>query len=336
MTTRRRGIVIGAAALFAAAIGRPFAQTPGKVYRIGYLVPRDGPSAFDEALLQGLRERGYVVGRNLAIEYRWAGNDASRLRPLAEDLVRSQVDVIVVPTAVAAHAALSATRTIPIVMTSVPDPVGMGLVASLARPGGNVTGLTIASTELARKRLQVVRELVPGATRIALLGLRVPSDAKGTERASSFDLMASEMLAAAQSMDVALVTRVVAHRDELPDAFAQFRMERAQALVVQINPVTFEHRATVIELAARQRLPALYEVRVFVDDGGLVSYGPDVADGFRRAASHVDRILRGAKPGDLAIEGPNKFELVINLKAAQALGLVIPQPLLLRADEAIR
>jgi putative ABC transport system substrate-binding protein len=258
-----------------------------------------------------------------------------RLQPLAEELVRLNVDVIVTATTPAIRAAMRATSTIPIVVEATADPVGTGLVASLGRPGGNVTGMTLQSTDLARKRLQLMREIVPGATRIAVLTLRDPDTQLDPARMAG-NLMIAETRVAARQTGVGLVERAVANADDLPEAFAQFQREGAQALIVQVNPLTLQHRPKVVELAAQQRLPAMYEVRSFVDDTGLVSYGPDLTEMYRRAAAYVDRIFKGAKPGDLAIEQPTKFELVINLKTAKALGLTIPQSLLLRADEVIQ
>ena len=334
--TTRRGFLRCAAAGWLVGPLQALAQAPGKVYRIGYLIPRTSWAAVDDAFLRGLRERGLVVGRDVVIEYRWAGNDVARLQSLADDLVRSNVDVIVTPTTNATRAAMQATRTIPIVMMAVPDPQGSGLVASLGRPGGNVTGVSIVSTDLARKRMQLIHELVPTAKRIGILGLRSLDSPPGTAIRSASVPMLAEMQAAAQLMGIDLVVRMIASRDELPDSFAYFRNEQAQGLIVQFNPLTHEHRVAVTELAARHQLPAVYEVRNFVDAGGFVSYGPDLQESFRRAASYVDRILRGSKPGELAIEQPTKFELVINLKTAKALGLTIPQVLMLRADEVIQ
>ncbi len=335
MTSRRRFLQCAAAGLLVGP-SRAFAQTPGKVYRIGFFSARAGPAAVDEAFIRGMRELGYTVGRNLVIEYRWASNDLNRLQPLADELVRLNVDVIVTATTAPIRAAMRATSTIPIVMAAHADPVGTGLVATLGRPGGNVTGMTLQSTDLAQKRLQLIREIVPRATRIALLASRAPDTQPDAGRESATGLLVTETQAAAQQMGVGLVARAIANADELPDAFAQYRREQAQALIVQVSPLTFEHRVRIAELAARHRLPAIYEIRNFVDDGGLVSYGPDLQESYRRAAKYVDRIFRGAKPGELAIEQPDKFEFVVNMKTAKALGLTMPQSLLLRADEVIR
>jgi putative ABC transport system substrate-binding protein len=324
----RRSLCCAAAGL----LGRPlraFAQAPGKTYRIGYLSPRATRSAIDDAFVARMHELGYVVGRNLAIEYRWADNDLSRLRPLAEELARLAVDVILTATTAGTRAAMHATRTIPIVMAASADPVGAGLIASLGRPGGNVTGVSLQTTDVARKRLQLIREIVPGATRVALLAEQV-GQAQGTTK-----YLVQETQAAATQMGLSIVPREVAGGDQLAETFARFRREQAQALIVQVSPLTLEHRATIVRLAARERIPAMYEVRNFVDDGGFVSYGPDLRESYRRAAVFVDRILKGAKPGDLPVEQPDKLELVINLKAAKTLGLVLPQALLLRADQVL-
>jgi len=282
-----------------------------------------------------MRELGYVVGHNLVIEYRWASNQMESLQFLADELARLNVDVIVTATTPAIRAAMRATSTIPIVMAATADPVGTRLVASLGRPGGNVTGMTLVSTDLARKRLQLLREIVPGAERIAVLTLRDPDRQLDPARLAG-NLMVAESQVAARQIGASVISRAVANADELSDAFAQFHRERAQALIVQVNPLTLQNRPKVVELAARQRLPAMFEVRSFVDEGGLVSYGPDLTEMYRRAATYVDRIFRGAKPGELAIEQPAKFEMVINLKTAKTLELAIPQSLLLRADEVIQ
>jgi putative ABC transport system substrate-binding protein len=303
------------------------AQQADKIRRIGYLSLQSGLTPTTEAFLQGLRELGYVEGRNLIIEYRWAAGRQERLPELAAELVRLKVEIIVTAVTPAIEAAKRATSTIPIVMAAVADPVGSGLVVGLARPGGNVTGLTALSTDLAGKRLHLVRELVPKATRVMVLALRGTSATK---------LLLEEMRAAAQQLGVQLVGQEVKEAGDLPSAFAAMQRERAQALIVQASPLSGDNARRIAELAAQHRLPAMYEVRSSVEAGGLVSYGPSFSEMFRRAAFYVDRILKGAKPADLPIEQPTKFELVINMKAAKALGLTIPQTLLARADEVIQ
>ena len=304
------------------------AQQAGKIQHIGFLSLSSGPGPPAEAFRQRLRELGYVEGRNLVIEYRWAAGKQERLPELAAELVRVKVEVIVASSTPTAEAAKRATSTIPIVMAPVADPVGSGLVASLARPGGNVTGLTNLATELAGKRLQLVRELFPKATRVAVLAYH---------RTSATELFLEEMRGRARQMGVQLVVhQEVNEAGDLPGAFAAMQRERAQALIVQISPFSFDNTKRIVELAAQHRFPAMYDVRSFVEAGGLVSYGPSLLEMFRRAAFYVDRILKGAKPADLPVEQPTKFELVINLKTAKALGLTIPPSLLVRADEVIQ
>ena len=326
MNNRRTFLCFAAAGLLA-----DFVHAQAKVYRVGYLSPRASPTAFDDAFIRGMRELGYIVGRNLVIEYRWANNDLNRLQPLADELVRLNVDVIVTATTAGTRASMRATRAIPIVMAATADPVGAGLVASLSRPGGNVTGLSLQTTDIARKRLQLTREIEPAATRIALLAEKVAEPTQGTT-----GTLVAETLDAAKQMGVAVVVRAIANADELSDAFADYRRERAQVLIVQVSPLMLEHREKLTELAARDRLPAIYEARNFVDVGGLVSYGPDLTHTYWRAAAYVDRIFKGARPEDLPVEQPDKPALVINMKAAESLGITIPQALLLRADEVIR
>lgn len=326
MNQRRRLLCAAAAGLLAG-----LAQAQRKVHRIGYLSSRASHSAIDDAFVEGMQVLGYTIGRNLAIDYRWAGNDLARLAPLAEELVRLDVDVIVTATTAGTRAAMRATRTIPIVMAATADPVAAGLVASLGRPGGNVTGLSLRTTDVASKRLQLAREIVPGATRVALLAEQVSDPSQGTTA-----ILVAETAAAARQMGVDLVVREIASIDQLPDAFAQFRRERAQALIVQVSQLTLQHRTTVARQAALERLPAIYEARNFVDAGGFVSYGPDLRESYRRAAEYVDRIFKGANPRDLPVEQPDKLALVVNLKAANDLGIAIPQALRLRADELVQ
>ena len=326
MIARRRWLRL--AALL--AIGAPATRAQGRVFRIGYLMPRSGPGAIDDAFVGRMAELGYVAGRNLAIDYRWAAFDAARLQAMADELARARVDVIVTATTAGTRAAMRATKTLPIVMAATADPVAAGLVSSLARPGGNVTGVSLQTTDVAWKRLQLTREMVPGAARIALLAEKVRDGAHGTTA-----LLAAETGAAASRMGVALVVRQVSTADELDAAFAGFRREDVQALIVQVSPLMLEHRHKIAELAARAQLPAVYEARNFVDAGGLASYGPDLRDSYRRAAGYVDRILRGAKPQELPVEQPEKPELVINRAAANALKLRIAPELMLRADVVV-
>jgi putative ABC transport system substrate-binding protein len=327
MITRRDFIGTLAGSLLAAPHAAA-AQQVGKVYRIGFLSPGPGPSSSTEAFRQGLRELGYVEGRNLSIEYRWAAGKVERLPELAKELVLLKVNIIVASSTPTIEAAKRATSTIPIVMVAVADPVGSGLVDGLARPGGNVTGLSLMSTDLAGKRLQLVRELLPKATRVAVLtyrGYTSPSKA-----------YLEQMRAAAKQMGLQLMVQEANEAgDDLPGAFAAVERERAQALDVRVTASSTYNPKRIVDLAAQHRLPVVYDARNFVEAGGLVSYGPNLQEINRRAAFYVDRILKGAKPADLPIEQPIKFDLVINLKTAKALGLTIPPSLLARADEVI-
>ena len=297
------------------------AQQAGKVFRIGYLGV-GSPDLFR----QGLREAGYVEGRNLAIEWRDAEGKTEGFGDLAAELVRLKVDVIVAANPAATFAAKRSTTSIPIVMVNTPDPVQLGLVASLRRPGGNVTGTTTLSADLSIKQLEILREAVPRAVRVAILwnpnNPWHPLALKGVE-------------AAAPSLAVQLQIVEVRGPEELDKAFATMTRERTGAVLVLADPMTFFHRTRLAGLAAQRRLPAMYGVRGHVDAGGLMSYWAHQADLYRRVGSYVDRIVRGANPADLPIEQPEKFELVINLMTAKALGLTIPPPLLQRADQVI-
>jgi putative ABC transport system substrate-binding protein len=305
-----------------------FAQQSGKVWRIGYLAPGPGPNPFSEAFRDELRSLGYIEGRNLSMEYRYAAGKEERLPELAAELVRLKVDVIVTPSTPGIAAARRATSAIPIVMIAPTDAVGSGLVASLARPGGNVTGLTYLSTDLAGKRLQLLREVLPKATRVAVLALKGGG--------GSSELFLEKLEAAARQLGITLVVRKENDAAALGDAFAALQRERAEALIVELTPFAGENRKRITELAVQHRLPTLIETRGFVDIGGLMSYGPSLLAMYRRSAHFVDRIFKGAKPADLPVEQPTKFEMVINLKTANALGLTIPQSLLVQADEVIR
>jgi putative ABC transport system substrate-binding protein len=301
------------------------AQPAGKNPRIGILRSGSPPDPFVEAFREGLRELGYVENHNVSLEYRWAEGHDERLPGLVADLVRHQVDVIV---AVGSHAALAkrTTATIPIVMPVSNDPVGTGLVASLARPGGNVTGLAFLSEELPGKWIELLKEVLPRLSRVAVLSYP-PSDAG--------QLRASEV--AARSLGLRLHTLAVKRKEDLATAFAEAQRSRAEALIVLASAFFGGQRSRLVMLAAQHRLPTIYNEREFVtQSGGLMSYGPDLRDLFRRASNYVDRILKGAKPADLPVEQPTKFELVINLKTAKALGLTIPPAVLARADEVIQ
>jgi putative tryptophan/tyrosine transport system substrate-binding protein len=308
------------------------AQQAAKIARIGYLALNQaaGPHRL-EAFLQGLRDLGYVEGRNAVIEYRDAEGKSERLPALAGELVALKVDVIVAGGgAQAALAAKQATRALPIVFASTADPVGSGLVTSLARPGGNVTGLSLIFPELVGKCLEQIKQAVPGVSRVAVLW---QPGAYG-ERTEKDMLKKAEV--AGRALRVQLQVVEARGPADFDRAFSEMTRARAAALTV-LGSVTFANeRRRLVDLAAKSRLPAVYMERDYVDAGGLMSYGPNVADLFRRAATYVDKILKGAKPGDLPVEQPTKFELVINLKTAKALGLTVSQSLLRRADEVIQ
>jgi len=297
------------------------------VYKVGCLFLRDGPSAVDQAFRQALREFGYVEGRNLTIEYRWAAGKEERLQELAAELAGLKVDIIVGAAGPAISAAKRVTSTIPIVMAVVSDPVDTGLVSSLAHPGGNVTGLTLMTAELSGKRMQLMRELVPQATRIGVLTRSAAAPAP---------YFLERMRSAAQQLGVQVLVHDVNETEDLPGAFVAMQRERAQGLIVPISPFVSNNATRIIELAAKYRLPTMYEVRRIVEDGGLVSYGPNTVEMYRRAAFYVDKILKGARPADLPVEQPTKYELVVNMKTAKTLGLKIPQSVLVRADEVIQ
>jgi len=303
------------------------AQHQRKVPRVGMVLSGSLADADPRvaALRQGLRERGYVDGQNIAIEPR--GSDhIPDLYDLAAKLVQSKVDVIVTQGTPGVQAAQRATRTTPIVMATSGDPVRLGLVASLARPGGNITGQTIIGDEYIGKRLEILREIVPGVSRIAVLS-------NPANPGLVHQMKATED--AARTLGIALQRLEARHADELERAFQAARNERAGALLVLDDAVFSTHRARIVSLAAASRLPTFYGLRS-AETGGLVSYGPNLLERFRSAAIYVDKILKGAKPADLPIEQPTRFELVINLKTAKALGLTIPPSLLLRADQVIQ
>jgi putative ABC transport system substrate-binding protein len=308
------------------------AQQAAKVARIGYLANNVAANPHGlEAFRQGLRDLGYVEGRNVVIEYRDAEGKPERLPALAAELVALKVDVILVGGTPTALAAKQATRTLPIVFTAATDPVTDGLVTSLARPGGNVTGLsTSAALEIVGKRLELLKQAIPGVTRVAVLW---QPGGQG-ERTIKDWLKAAEV--AARALGVRLQVVEVRGPEDFDRAFSDMTTARAGALTVLGTVMFFNERRRLVDLAAKNRLPAVYPSREYVDAGGLMAYGSNFADLFRRAAAYVDKILKGAKPGDLPVEQPTKFELVINLKAAKALGLTIPQSLLLRADEVIQ
>jgi putative ABC transport system substrate-binding protein len=307
--------------------GVALSQPGVRVYRIGYANLRAGPAEPEEGFLQGLRDLGYADGTNLLIEYRWADNDIARNRAQIEELVRLKVDVLVTASTPAVRAAKRATTTIPIVFAGTSDPVGTGLVANLAHPGGNITGISLLSVDLARKRLQFLRELLPGTTRMAVLGCLVPESLTIPPEQRSTDRLVAETQAAAERMGVQVSPYIVTKAVELPTALAGMKRAGIEAVIVQSGSLVWEHRELILDAFSKGRFPAMYEARNYVDIGGLVSYGPDVRDAFRQAAGLVDKILRGANPGDLPVQQPDKFDLVINQRTAQALGVTIPQSL---------
>jgi putative ABC transport system substrate-binding protein len=333
MRRRRTLLAWLAAAPFAALLATASrAQRADSVRRIGSLSMRAKPGDYDIAFRDAMRELGWIEGRNLGIEYRWAAGDDRRVPALAAELVAAKVEVILTASAPVIAAAKQATSTIPIVMAAVADPVGSGLIASLGRPGGNITGLTLSSSETGAKRLQLLQELIPGATRIAALvrriGLAVPGESTGS-------LLVKELHFAAAKLGMQLTVTEVQKAEDLPAAFAAMERARVQAVLVQQSPLFTANQGGVVDLAARHRLPAIYETDLYIPAGGLMSYGPSLTQMYRRAAYFVDRILKGAKPRELPVEQPSKFDLTINLKAAAALGLKVPRTLLLRADRVI-
>ena len=326
----RRAFLAGASALLAAPLAAEAQQRAGKVSRIGYLSPLSpaADATRREGFQQGLERLGYREGQNIAIEYRWAEGKLDRQDDLAAELVRLKIDVLLAAGGNhTVRAAKKATASIPIVMTAADDSIASGFVASLARPGGNVTGLNTQTADLAAKRLELLREVLPSIHRVAVLwNPAIP------ERA--IDLKSTQV--AARTLHVEIQSLEVRRPEDLDDKFTAMVKGRAEALVILADPVTNTNRVKIIEFATKKRLPTMFTQRLPVDAGGLVSYGTNYQALFRRAASYVDRILRGAKPADLPVEQPTKFELVINLKTAKALGLTIPPSLLLRADEVIQ
>jgi len=308
------------------APGSADAQPLGKPARIGYLQGGAPVGERDDAFRKRLRELGWIEGQNTIIEYRYAEGKVDRLAAMAAELVRLNVDVIVTSGTTAVRVAREATATIPIVMAS-GEPVSTGLVASLAKPGGNITGLTHITRDLLGKRFELLKEIVPDAVRVAaLLNPTNPGQA----------LFASEMESSARTLALQLKILKLQDPDEFNRAFAAIVEWQARGLLVLEDPMFTTYRARLADLAVRHRLPAVFGTAFYVEAGGLMSYGANFTDLYSRAAVYVDKILKGAKPGNLPIEQPTKFELVINLKTAKALGITIPQSLLLRADKVIQ
>ncbi len=299
--------------------------------RVGVLLanaPPKGPApGVLEAFEQGLRELGHIEGSNLVLERRWGDNHYDRLDALARELVRARVDVIFASTSQSAHAAKRATQTIPIVFETLGDPATIGLVSSLARPGGNITGVSGITAQISGKRLHLLKEAVPRITRVAVLVH--PENLTGPV---SFGVMEPT----ARMLGVDLRRFHVRQVADLAPAFAEMARQKVDGLIVLADPLLFSQQPAIVELAARYRLPAMYpDTRRWIDAGGLMMYGAELADLWRRAAAYVDRILKGARPGDLPIEQPTRFELVINKRAARAIGLTLPPAMLARADEVI-
>jgi len=304
------------------------AQNPAKVPRIGYLsAGPSGPSPNIEVFRQGLRALGYVEGQTITIEYRYAAGRDDRLADLAAELVRLKVELIVTDSSPAARAAKQASKTIPIVMSASGDPIGTGLIASLARPGGNITGLTHLSPELSGKRLELLKETFPKASRVAVLW-----NGANPDKASDF----RETEAAARAFGVQLQSLEVRTANDFDKAFVAATSKRAQALITLSDPLTGSHGRRILDFTLKNRLPAMYGEKGFVEAGGLMAYGHIPAELHRRAATYVDKILKGTKPAELPVEQPTKFEFIINLKAAKQIGLTIPPNVLVRADRVIK
>ena len=311
-------------------LGVPFAtdsQQPRKIPRLGFLRADPPPPGYTDAFEEGLRDRGYGVGKSILIEYRFGNGSTAEVSRLAEELVKLKVDVIVAGGGQATRAVRNATSAIPIVMVSATDPGGVGIVATLAHPAGNVTGTNTLSWDLFGKRLELLKQVVPAVSRVAVLhNSRNPAPTDAWEQS----------LAAAAMLGVKLQRVEVQNPSEFDEAFATIMRERAEALIVVQSTMFDTPPYPIAQLAANHKIPAVYGSRITSADGGLMSYGPNNRDTYRHAATFVDKILKGAKPGDLPVERPTKFELVINLRTANKLGLAIPQALLLRADEVIQ
>jgi len=325
----RRDTVLALLALSAAPLVS-HAQQPGKVWRVGFLVPRRRPDSIDSdfigAFPRGMRELGYVEGKNLVIEWRFADGQFERLPDLAAELVRLKVDVIVSGSSQAISALQKATTTIPVVMATSGDPLGSGFVKSLARPGGNITGLSNLTSDIGTKQLELLLSMVPKLSRVAVLVNPVnPSLATFLKNVQS----------AAQGLSVKVLPVEARSAQEIENAFPTMTQGNASAVIVATDALFVQQYRKIAELAAKNRLPSVSQLREYVEAGGLVSYGPNLAEQFRRAATYVDKIFKGAKPGDLPVEQSTKFELLINDKTAKALGLTISSELLSRADRVI-
>ena len=324
------GITLGAL-LFALCL-QVEAQQPGKVHRLGLLISAStaATAPYIDGFRQGLRELGYLEGKNIALEIREGEANPDRISDLAAELIALKVDIIVAGGNFAVRAAMKATSTIPIVIRTATDPVSAGFVPSLARPGGNITGVTSITTKLIGKQLELLAEVVPGAKRVAVLSAQ--NDPAHFMVTNAY----KEMEAAARALGVKLQVLWARDPNAIDNAFLAMTKERAQALNVIPSPRYVQHGDRIINYVSKQRLPAIYFQSIFVENGGLMSYATNNADEYRRSAVYVDKILRGAKPGELPIEQPTKFEFVVNLKTAKQIGLTIPPNVLARADKVIR
>jgi putative ABC transport system substrate-binding protein len=303
------------------------AQQPKKIPRIAYLSAASGPGPHEDAFLQGLRERGYVEGKNIIIEWRFAEGQEDRLAPLAAELVRLNVDIVITDGTRVTRAAKNATRTISIVMASDADPIASGYVTSLARPGGNITGLTNNNPDLSGKRLEVLKESIPGISRVGIVwNPEVPTSVTAFKEAQI----------AAQTLRLQLQSLEMRGPDDYNAVFQAAAKERTRALTVLSDSLMFANRSQILQLASKHKIPTMHTQSGWVEAGGLMSYGTYFPDLYRRAPTYVEKILKGAKPADLPVEQPTKFELVINLKTAKRISVTIPQSVLYRADKVIK
>jgi ABC-type uncharacterized transport system substrate-binding protein len=324
---RRREFIIVVGGTMVAWPVAAHAQQNRKLPRIGYLMDRSGPpGVLDEGFLAGLREQGYVVGQNVEIEYRWTEGKSQRLPALARELVASKIDVIVVAGAESTKAAKIATATIPIVMAASQDAVGDGLVASLAHPGGNVTGRSVYAPELTPKRIEILKEMFASLTKIGVLWNKENAAAAGQLR---------EAETVGGALGIAIETLPVRIPDGLDEALSRAAQAGAGAILIVSDSSTISNRANIGGSALQYKLPTIFSNKAYLSGGGLMSYGPDIVESFRLSVLHVDKILHGAKPADLPVEQPTRFEFVINIKTAKALGITVPPTLLARADNLI-
>lgn len=315
---------------FGVVVTGAFAQQQSKVFRIGYLSSFARPTSVNSvfaAFRQGMRELGYIEGKNLVIESRFADGVYERLPDLAAELLELKMDVIVADASPSIRAVQKATNTVPIVMGATGDPVGSGFVKSLAQPGGNITGLALMSSDVSAKLLDLLREVVPHLSRVGLLV---------SPTSSTYRAILDNIQSAAGKVGIEIVSVEARTPLEIESGFAAMVRSRSEAVIVGVTPLFVQQQDQIAELAAKHRLPSISGNRGYAEAGGLMSYGQNIADNFRRAATYVDKILKGAKPGELPVEQPTTFELVVNLKTAKGLSLPIPQSLLLRADEVIK